>query len=406
MDIKKQAFLNTVGNIIYLLSLWLLTVITTRFLGYDAAGTLTLAMAVGNVISTIQIFGVRGYQSSDMTFQYSSRDYVITRVLTVIAGWMLGLAICITLHYPVWISLSIMLFILLKTSETFSDVLFGNDQRIGHLELAGYSMTARGILLIVLFCVGVIIWKSLNAALLISSGGILALSLLIDLPLHNKITGKLGHLTDRGIVGILKACFPLLLATLIPAVITAFPRVILERYYGSETLGYYGNVSTPALLLTTVVPTILIALLPGYGKMAEEKDFRKMRTVWLQSIGGVILITAAAMLGVWLLGKPVLAFVYTDEILPFVPYLYSVLIAMMLYTITMCNNTFLVSLRRNWGLMLTTLLALLLCLAVSLPLVRAWGISGAIAALGVPYAVQTIVQTVWILWICKEGDQP
>ena len=138
--------------------------------------------------------------------------------------------------------------------------------------------------------------------------------------------------------------------------------------------------------------------------MAEEKDFRKMRTVWLQSIGGVFLITAAAMLGVWLLGKPVLAFVYTDQILPFVPYLYSVLIAMMLYTITMCNNCVLTAVRKNRELSVFSGVALAVCILSSILLVKNWGINGAIASLAIPFFVQITIQGAYIIGLLRKRE--
>ena len=69
MELRKQTIIYTGGNGVYLVALWLLTVITTRLLGYAAAGDLTLAMAVGNVFALMQMYGVRGFQGSDVAFQ-------------------------------------------------------------------------------------------------------------------------------------------------------------------------------------------------------------------------------------------------------------------------------------------------------------------------------------------------
>ena len=117
MKQKHQILINTVGNTVYLFSLWLLTVVTTKVLGYDAAGTLTLSMAIGNVVASIQMYGVRGYQASDVCYRYSSIEYVLARFITVIAGWIIGIVYCFILGYPFDVCVTIMLFILLKSSE-------------------------------------------------------------------------------------------------------------------------------------------------------------------------------------------------------------------------------------------------------------------------------------------------
>lgn len=401
MDLKKQTIIHSLGNTVYLLGLWFLTVITTRILGYSSTGVLTLAMSIGNVIATIQVFGARGYQSSDVSFNYSSKAYVVFRCISVIFGCLIGFVTCVILHYSLSVQIAILLFILVKSSESFSDALFGNDQRFGHLEYAGFSMLIRGVLLVVLFSIGVKVSNELNTSMLIVVLGGLALSLLVDLPLHNRTVEKGGTVSGSIIINLIKECFPLLITLLIPSVITALPRIVLERFFGDETLGYYGNVSAPALLLTSVAPTILLALLPSYGNFIKDHNFKRVKEFWVKTIVCVIAFVLLAAVGVLFLGKIVLSFVYTDAIIPYVHYLYYILAAMMFYIITMCNNTVLVALRKSWGLTLTTVIALVVCVILSFIVIKPWGILGAVIALGIPYAVSAVVQIIWILKICK-----
>lgn len=401
MDLKKQTIIHSLGNTVYLIGLWFLTVITTRVLGYSSTGVLTLAMSIGNVIATIQVFGARGYQSSDISFKYSSKAYVFFRCISVVFGCIIGFVACIMLNYSISVQISVLLFILLKSSESFSDAFFGNDQRAGHLEFAGFSMLFRGILLVVLFAIGVKLFNDLNTSLLIAALGGLALSLFIDLPLHNRTVEKSGQVSGKGILNLIKECFPLLITLLIPSVILAFPRIVLERFYGDEILGFYGNVSTPALLLTSVAPTVLLALLPSYGNFIKEHNYKRIREFWIKTIVSVIAFVLLAALGVLCLGKAVLSYVYTNEIVPYVHYLYYILVAMMFYIITMCNNTVLVALRKSWGLTLTTIIALVVCVVLSFIVVKPLGIMGAVLALGIPYAVAAFIQIVWIIVICN-----
>ena len=80
MNVKKQAIINAIGNLVYVAALWVLTVITTRCLGYEANGYLTLAMTISNLSVAVQLFGVRSFQSSDMSFEYSAKDYLFSRL--------------------------------------------------------------------------------------------------------------------------------------------------------------------------------------------------------------------------------------------------------------------------------------------------------------------------------------
>lgn len=404
MNFKTQAAINTSGNFIYFVAVWSLTVITTNALGYEDAGILTLAMTVGNVIAMIQMYGVRSYQASDMSFRYSPGDYLKARALTVVISWIIGIIICITLGYSGKIMAAVMGFGLVKTSESFSDVLFGNDQRMGHLEYAGYSMIARGFFLAILFCLGISFLNDLNAGLFVAGVGLFILSIAVDLPLHQKIINSHHAFSNKGISGILKDCFPLLIAVLIPVCINMIPRVALEWYYGVETLGYYGNVSTPGLLLTTVVPTVLTAIMPLYGEAVLKHDYRRIQKIWIESVVGVVGLSGICGIGTLLIGRSLLAFVYTDAILPYVDYLYFILISMMFYSITMCNNCVLTAVRKNLELSAFSGIALAVSVSSSVFLVKNWSINGAIASLAIPFFVQIIIQGAYIIGLLRKRE--
>ena len=347
MGVKKQAFLNTFGNMVYLVTLWLLTVITTQLLGYEAVGNLTLAMAIGNIIVLFQSYGVRGFQASDITFVYSPDVYFRSRLITVIIGVLLGIVISFLLGYSVEIVATILLFIVFKSSEAVSDSFFGDIQRLGKLELVGYSMCLRGILTGLLFYTGSFFYRSLNISLLfIAVGGVL-LTILLDSFLHKKIVKSYRGGTSGKVSAVLKECFPLLLTMLFPTIIIAFPRVVLAQLFGTELLGYYGNISAPALLFSTLIPSILTVLFPNYGKLVHSGDYRGLIKIWIKTLLGAVLLSLICMICVFVWGKPVLTFVYTNQILPYVHYLYYIIFAMALYAIGICNATVLVAMREN-----------------------------------------------------------
>lgn len=391
MNLKKQTLISTLGNIINLFSLWLLTVITTRTLGYQAVGELTLAMSVGNVFTFIQLYGVRNYQSSDITQEFSTGDYIWARIITTVIGMMLCVTFVICGGYSFSIGLSIILFTLFRTFEAVSDVFFGDIQKAGHLEFTGISLTLRGCMTVLLFLLGVREFCSLNKALMLIVGGSLFLTFTLDLYLYKRLV-PLAPGTIYKSLELLKKCFPLLLAVLLPVVITTFPRIVLERYSGAELLGFYGNISTPAVIITTIVPSILAALMPIYGELVIKKEYIGIRKLWLKTIastGGILIL---AFLGVLILGKQILSWIYTDAIIPYVHYLYAVLISTGLYALTMCGASVLIALRKNAEVSTCAIAATVVCVLLTVPLVRMYGIKGAILVLIISYFFQTVLQ--------------
>lgn len=391
--LQKQALINTIGNVTYLVAQWILTVLTTRILGYESVGILTLSMSVGNVFTFIQLYGVRSFQSSDTSRQYTPGDYLLARIATTALGIMLCISYAFCIGYNKSISISIILFMLFRTFEAISDVFFGDFQREGRLELVGLTMFLRGVLTVLLFTAGLQLFHDLNKALFCIVMGSLALTAFLDCILYKFIV-PWSEGSKCGVAGILRECFPLLLAALLPTVITAFPRVVLERYSGAELLGYYGNISTPAVIIIALVPNILTSIMPVYGEMVTVNDFTRIRKLWMKTIVGTVFIFVVCLLGVKLLGKPVLAWIYTDAIIPYVHFLYFFLISTTLYAITMCNAAVLTALRKNTSVSICAIVATAICVSVSFPLVRHFGISGAISALIISYCAQIIMQII------------
>lgn len=391
VDIRKQTVLHTLGNVVYLASLWGMTVLTTRALGYESVGRLTLAMSVGNVFTFIQFYGVRAFQSSDAARQYTSGDYLRARGITAAAGLILCLAFLLFSGYAPSLAVSVCLYTLFRTFETVSDVFFGDIQRSGRTELVGITMLIRGLLTVLLFWLGLRCFRDLNGALGLAALGSLTLTAVPDVFLYRRFA-LLGKGSGAGCRGVLRDCFPLLLASLLPTIITAFPRLLLERFNGPELLGFYGNVSTPAVIITAVVPNILAALMPRYGELAAAGDVRGIRRLWGKTLLGTLGILAVCLLGALLLARPVLAWFYTDAILPYVHYLYPFLLSTALYAATMCTGSALVALRRNRWISLCALAATALCVGISFPLVRSYAITGAILSLIAAYLLQLLLQ--------------
>ena len=400
MKTNSQALVNSIGSTFYLLALWLLTVIATQLLGYEAVGDLTLAMSIGNIIILFQLYGVRGFQSSDINFKYIPKLYLKARFYTVGIGILIGVLITFLLGYSMDLFFTIFLFILFRSSEALSDVLFGDDQRFGKLEFAGYSMLLRGIITSLLFITGAYIFKNLNLSLLLIVIGSLLLTVLLDYPLYRKTIVNYERKLIGNVDSVFRDCFPLLITTLIPAVINAVPRIALAHWYGNDLLGYYGNVSTPTLVLITLIPNILIAYLPKYGKMVALGDFQGVAKLCYQSICFVIIISLIYLLIIWLIGRPILAFFYTKRILLYFHFLYYVLFAMAIYSIEICCSTALVAMRENRVLQVSAFCSLFICLFTSIPLVKSYGIGGAIGVLVISYAVQVFIQIIHLNRMC------
>lgn len=402
MNYKKQALYNTLGNLIYLFAQWLLTVITTRISGVEAAGVLTLAISIGNIFYFIQMYGMRSYQAADVDNEFSSSQYLKSRYITTVIGLLLIMLLLCILHYPIRKTTAILAYTLFRSFEALSDVLFGEMQKIGRLDISAKSMCIKSIAMLVIFTVAQFLWNNVAKSLFCITLVALLIYLFYDYRNYCKLFPKPEY-SHTHAVPLLKNCFLLLLTTLFPIVITSLPRTLLESYYGTEILGYYGNVSTPTVLITAIVPNLLTPFMTLYGKLVLQNDYKILMKYFFLSIAGTVALGGIFVLGVIFAGQPIMSLIYTSSIIPYVHYLYPLIIATVIYALGMCGNSILISMKKNKEVTIFSGISLIVCILIANPLIQHFGINGTILTMGISYMSQNILQIIFIIKYVIKG---
>ncbi len=74
---------NSAGSITVLACQWLLTIVVVRLSGdYEAAGVLSLALAVYNIFAPISVYRMYVYQVSDVKRENTTGEYLTFRLVT------------------------------------------------------------------------------------------------------------------------------------------------------------------------------------------------------------------------------------------------------------------------------------------------------------------------------------
>jgi len=408
MDYKKQALYNTAGNLIYMACLWVLSVLTVRLSGFEDAGVFSIAMSVGNIFYFIAMYGMRSFQASDAIRQFSGRVYIITRVVTVGIGILLCVVYLFFCDYEGYTVTAILLYLIFKCLEAGSDVLFGELQKVGHLEVCGISMSAKGIVSVIVFCAVMYFTKNLNYAL----AGITIVALitlfLYDTPSYTKFCKEDKNAPSQSVKALLLIGFPMLLTTVFPIMVTAIPRLQLENQLGNEMLGIYSSISTPTVLLTTIIPNMLCPFMTYYGECYQKGENKKLyKMLWLSILYSALLGLAACICA-FFLGDFVLGLLFGKDVLPYMYIFIPLIIATTVYAFSMCGNSVLITIRHPFWLTSFAAAALVVCLVISEPLVKAYGMMGAVYAFGIPYGVQFMLQLIYMTYILlkkNKGEQ-
>jgi O-antigen/teichoic acid export membrane protein len=372
---KRNILLNTIGNLIYNLCQWLLTILVVRLsTNYENAGYLGLAMTTGSTYSAIALWGMRNYQISDVKNVFTDSEYFSSRIITCVLAYICCALGCIFGNSSYQI-LCIDVFMICRISEAFVDVLHGMDQKFERYDYIFLSMTFRGIFSVVIFSALFILSKNLVLAILVMSLFDMGWVLLYDLRKTSALS-KLKVKFSKNIYKLLKDCAPIVVFTCLLSMVNLFPKNILQNLKGTNLLGVYTSMASPTLvvqLFASVALSPLIPKLSSYFYDKRKKEFRSLLNKMYVSLLGIAAITmlGAAVIGRWglslLYGKDILK--YYDAFMPMILCTIGLAYVWILYAIV-------TALRKIKPMLIGMLIDFALVLIVSNPLINKWDLNG------------------------------
>ncbi len=317
-SLGRDMVFNSVGSLYYLVCQWLLTVLVVPLCSFEAAGILALAISLTNVFFTLATFGIRIFQVSDSHGKYTPGRYISTRVLTCLCS--LGLCALFLLcnrQYTAEQVLCILFYMLYRISEALVDVLAGEEQKAYRFDYVGLSFFFRGTATLLSFTLALYFTRNLTLTLLLMALTVLCVVLVYDGKRVKTLTDFRLRLSLRDSLPLLKEAWPLMLNSALLTLLAAIPRYFLEMYHGSELLGYFGSVSTPAVIIQagcSFIYTPLVAPLSERFARGSLRDFRRML---LLALCGVLGFAACMFAGAAVLGQWGLTLLFGQDILPY-----------------------------------------------------------------------------------------
>lgn len=320
-DIERDSFVwNMAGSLLMAFQSVIFLMILTRTVGLNESGIFTIAYANANLFLNIGKYGMRNYQVSDVRDEFWFREYLGSRWITTIMMIVVSIIyVAYTAHvndYSFEKSQIIIWMCLFKVSDSLEDVYYGEYQKKGRLDIASKAMTLRMLITITVFAIVVIVTSDLLITLIITtliSTLIMVLFLCWTYPQFKDTNlRRKGHVME-----ILKCCFPVFLSAFLAFYIGNAPKYAIDAQLTDELQACYGFIAMPVFvigLLNNFVFTPMIYHLSCLWNDRKIKSF--LNKILLQSLI-VFLITIVCMLGAYILGIPVLSFLYNTDLQPY-----------------------------------------------------------------------------------------
>lgn len=395
---KRNIAWNTGGCLFYQGCQWLTTIAVVLLSGgYDDAGVLALAMAVGNIFAAIALYKMRTFQVSDIAGAYTQGNYAAVRFITI------GIAFAVCIPYALLTTtgteavLCIVAFLLFKSDETFADFLYGVDQRAGRMDYIGVSQAGRGIVSLGAFSLGLVLAHSLLAAIGAMFVGCALVTLLYDIPHARRFDELRPRIYGRTALSLLLGGLPAVLALVANIAVVSVSRQFLGSLCGDEMLGIYASISTPAVLMQAAVSYLYTPMIGRLSEAWASRDAVALRRFLVKmaavAIGALILCSAALIaVGPWLL-----SLVFGTSIAPSLwIFPYSILGTALIALISLCMDVLIVF-RRARAALASCAAAFLVAVIAAVPAIETFGINGINLSIASSYAIGTVIALAFII---------
>ena len=293
-NMKRTYIWTVLAGSVYAGSSFLMSMFTSKCIGVAEAGILALALTIGNQLVTIGFYNIRTFQVSDVTEKYTFSDYCFLRVDS---------------HRGVKLA-AISFAILFRAIEAVSDLLEGRYQQKGRYDVACKGVFVKVLSYLAAFLITLFITKNIAIAL-----GALAVTYLIVLCIvDSRLIGRFGgvsfHTTFMRQKGLLLEGLPLFVNAFLNAYIINASKYALDKYYDSETLGIFNVLYMMAFVVNMFASFVLKPIISVLAEKYVKQDISGFVKLVVRQIVVILLVTSVCIAGAWLLGVPVLGFLF------------------------------------------------------------------------------------------------
>lgn len=360
----KKVLWNTVGSLVYLAATWFMTVAVVIFSDdFYASGQLAIAMAVGNVFSTVMLFRVRAVQVSDINDAVSAVEYIVFRIITGIC------ALCFIAFYsyltvdPIDYNV-VAAYVLFKAGESFVDVLHGVFQKVGRFDIIGMSQLLRGILVAICFPICLRVTGSLLAAIIFVAVATILAIYAYDFrrsrPYLSKVNSK--EIKLDNLARLVAVCFPGFVSLMATTLVVSAVRQRFGVLYGSDMLGLYASLAAPTVIVQALASYVYAPMLVPMATSWSACQLTAIKKSIVKFTLVLLLFTVITICAGSAIGEKVYLIVYGRDILSDVRSLYYLLACTSLTALLSFLQDIVVIIRRQIYLLVQSVLSLIIAI--------------------------------------------
>lgn len=392
LSLKQNLVWNTVGCLMYQGCQWLTTILVVILsTSYENSGILAFAMATGNIFTGLATYNVRTFQISDVRGQFSSENYIAFRIITVVLASVLCSAYSFAVAPSVGTGIAMIAFLLFKADESFSNVLYGIDQKALRMDFIGISQGMRGILSLAAFALSLLATDNLVVAFVAMFVSCAAVTILYDIPHSRKLDAVGVSITKKNCIDLFRICAPSVIAILAYGFVSTIARQWFGIQYGEEALGIYSAVATPCVLVQVMANYLYSPFLVPIARSWNSRNNSELRSQLKKLITGIIGVIVICVALSAAFGAPVIELVYGSSIGDYSWMITPAMIAASLMALDYLLTDLFIVMRKFFLAVLINVVALASCIASADYFMSALYMNGINVVIIVAFAVGIVV---------------
>ncbi len=385
---------NSSGSIVYFGFQWLITIFVVRLSdGFEAAGVLSLAMAVYNIFNPLAVYRMYTYQVSDVRHENTAGEYFAFRAITSGIA-LLGCMVWAAFTAPPSTLLAVFLFVVFKVCSLLIDPLHGVDQVNGRMDYIGTSLALQGVATFAVFMTVFGFTHNLELALAGMAVATVAVGVLYDLPRTRQFGPITPRITGRKTSHLLRYCLPIVVAAVACAAAPSIPRQMLAAVEGEGALGIYASVAAPVAIVQMGATYLYNPLLSVIAELYTTGRIAQLSRMLTKVVLGVAGIGVLAAIGLEIAGGWLLTLMFGARISEYTYLLLPLIISAIVSAYVWFLSDLLVAVRSFRTSLIGNVLSVVIASAVSYFFIQLWGMNGPSFTVIAAYGAGSIVMVI------------
>ena len=311
-DIGRQNVVwNIAGSFVYALASMVLSFLVIRVVGDGQGGIFSFGFStLGQQMFIVAYFGIRPFQITDGTGEYSFGDYLEHRNITCIMALVAGAVFLTFMHgvgrYPADKCMILILLVIYKVIDGYADVYESEFQRQGSLYLTGKSNFFRTLFSVSVFLVTLAAFEHLLFSCLAAVAAQAAGIALFNLDVIHALPSVDWNKGERKTGRLFKSTLFLFISALLAFYAFSAAKYAIDARMNDAASGYFNLIFMPTSVIYMVANFVIRPFLTRLTDLWTGRDYDCFKKE-LMRIGAIILgltvlaVGATAVLGKWVL---------------------------------------------------------------------------------------------------------